>query len=289
MASCDAAATTLVREPWTARGGWDRAEASAELRSAIEAGADVRAKAEGDGKTVAMNAAAFSLDVDVVAFLLSKGADALATDATGKQALHHAASNTSKAAASFATALLAAGADPRTKDDAGSSPMDIAKKRKNAAVLPLLEAWQPPPPDEATLASVRSNGWFGAWTTMAFAAIDKMFDADACEVELLAITGSDDEVECHQEVATLFQALEAAFKRGEMGGGSFRQISQAKIGSDKVVGKLSKLKEDQHVLVVFCAAGKRDAMQKKIAKYNEKCGSRIQVAWASKEAYPVVS
>ena len=61
---------------------------------------------------------------------------------------------------------------------------------------------------------------------------------------------------------------------------SYRQLSAARIAHAAVASKLSKLEDDSHAVVVWCAAPKRDGVAKKLAKYNEKSGDRIGVAWA---------
>ena len=43
------------------------------------------------------------------------------------------------------------------------------------------------------------------------------------------------------------------------------------------------LLEEQHVVLAFCGAAKRDGVAKKVAKYNEKSGDRIAIAWAGKD------
>ena len=105
---------------------------------------------------------------------------------------------------------------------------------------------------------------------------------------ILGAAAIDRNEDLHNELSALMLDLEAAYKSGTMGGGTFRQCSQARVPHAAVVGKLSKLEEEVHALVVYCAPGKRDGIAKKIAKYNEKCGSRIAVAWAAKEdPYPI--
>ena len=105
---------------------------------------------------------------------------------------------------------------------------------------------------------------------------------------MVSLVGADDEISAHQECAALTADLEAAYKGGSMGGGSLRQVTHVRIDHSKIVSKLSKLDDDLHVIVVFCATSKRDGVSKKIAKYNEKLGSeRIATTWAAKEAYPI--
>lgn len=93
---------------------------------------------------------------------------------------------------------------------------------------------------------------------------------------------------CGEQLSALMADLETAYRSGKMSGGSFRQCSQVRIAHDKIVAKLSKLDEEHHVVIAFCGAPKRDATSKKVAKYNEKNGNRILIAWAAKDApYPV--
>jgi hypothetical protein len=238
-----------------------------------------------------MNAAAWCLDVEVVSFLISNGARVSDTDEAGKTALHHGTMNTSKVGVSHAVALLKAGADPRVKDKAGNSSISDAKKKKNAGVLGVLEAWTPPPPDASTLETVRASNCYEPWRKLCFAAVDAAFDSDAAAVELLAIAAPEEEDTAHAEVCALMADLETAYRSGSMGGGlgggSFRQCAAGRIPHDKIVSKLSKLSEEQHVVVVFCAEAKREGVSKKVAKYNEKSGERIAVAWAARDAYPI--
>ena len=84
--------------------------------------------------------------------------------------------------------------------------------------------------------------------------------------------------------------LEAAYKGGRMNGGSYRQCAASKMPPEKIVGKLSKIGEDEHLVVVVCAPAKREGVGKKVAKYSDKLGGRLATAWAAKEAgepYPV--
>ena len=278
------ATATLVQGEWAERARWASGPMMAEVRSAVdERGADVN-EAAADGRTPLMCAASFCVDPDVVGFLLSKGADARAADERGRTALHHLAElNASKTAASYATALLSAGASPMITDSHGHSALSEAKRKKNAAVLAVLEKWQPPPPSAEALAAVRARAWFEPWRREVLAAVDKCFDADAATVELVALTSAEDEAEAHDELSTLMAELEEAYRGGSMGGGSYRQCSRLRLGHEKMAGKLSKLDEDAHVLLAFCARAKREAVQKKVQKYNEKSGHRISAAWATKD------
>ena len=72
---------------------------------------------------------------------------------------------------------------------------------------------------------------------------------------------------------------------GAVGGGSYRQVSLERLEMKDLVKKLSKLEEEQFVVIGACPAGKHDTVTKKVAKYQS--GSKIIAAWASKEAYPV--
>lgn len=163
--------------------------------------------------------------------------------------------------------------------------MDEAKKKKNAAVLQVLEreAAKPKPVDEAQMEAVRSLSWFPVWRANLFKSIDRAFDADATQIDLLVVMGEDN---VDAPMAAIMVDLEAAFKSGTMGGGSFRQVSQERLGPEMLVKKLSKLDDEQYVLVAACPAAKRDAVAKKASKY-DKTGTKIVVAWAMMEAYPV--
>ena len=126
----------------------------------------------------------------------------------------------------------------------------------------------------------RQLPFYAAWLAAVMKAVDKAFDGDADVVELVGLVGDDDEVASHREMAALMADLEEAYKAGKMGGGSYRQLSAARIAHAAVASKLSKLEDDSHAVVVWCAAPKRDGVAKKLAKYNEKSGDRIGVAWA---------
>ena len=136
--------------------------------------------------------------------------------------------------------------------------------------------------------TLRARAWYADWKAAVFKTIDQAFDGDASTVSLLGVTGEDD---LDVALAALMSDLEAAYKAGEMGGGSFRQISPERLGPEALVKKLSKLEEEQMVVFAACPAAKRDAVLKKVAKYNAKAGSKILVAWAGKDgaaaAYPV--
>ena len=122
-------ATALVSGDWVSKAGWDGPHKTNEVRTAVNAGADLAAIDEESGKTVLMNAAAFCFEPDCVSFLLTRGADALATDKAGRTALHHcSATNLSKNAATYASQLLKAGADPRAKDGGGSSSLELVRR-----------------------------------------------------------------------------------------------------------------------------------------------------------------
>jgi hypothetical protein len=282
--SAEARATLVIGE-WAEKARWASGPMMADVRSAVdERGADVNEAAD-DGRTPLMCACSYCVDPDVVGFLLSKGADARAADERGRTALHHlAAQNASKTAASYATALLASGGSPMVPDAAGQTAISEAKKKKNAAVLAVLEAWEPPPPSAETLAAVRSHPWYEPWRREVFGFVDKSFDSDAATVELVGLTAAEDEAEAHDELSALVVDLEEAYRSGSMGGGSYRQCSKVRIGHDKMAGKLSKLGDDQHVILAYCAKAKREGVSKKVQKYNEKSGHRITAAWAIKDA-----
>ena len=108
---------------------------------------------------------------------------------------------------------------------------------------------------------------------------------DVSAVDVLGVTGDDDLDTCF---AALFADLEEAYRTGQMGGGSYRQLRQERLGPEQLVKKLSKLDEEQCVVFAACPAAKRDGVAKKIAKYN-KGAMKIHVAWAEKDAYPVAA
>ena len=275
---------------WTDKAKWSAGPVCEDVRAAIDGGADVNETAD-TGRTPLMLAASFSVDPQVVPLLLSKGASPTLCDAKGATALHCLAqNNTSKFAAGYASALLDKGADPRVLDADGLSALALAKKKKNAVVLAVLEAWVPPPPSAEAMEAVRQLSWFDGWRKAVIAAVDKAFDGDVTSVDLVGIVAAEDEAAAHLEMSTLLGALEAAYKDGTMGGGSFRQCAQVRISPDKVVSRLSKIEEDKAVVLVSCAPTRRDGVAKKVAKYNEKAGERIALAWPNKEApapYPV--
>ena len=266
---------------WSSKSDWDGPKL-AEVRAAIDE-EDVNATSAEGGRTALMNACAFCSGPDgpeIVNLLLSKGANAATADSSGRTVLHHlAGTNTSTVAECYARALLAAGADPRMKDGKGNSVIADAKKKKNAGVLSTLEVWTPPPPPPEALVAVRAQSSYNGWRQVCVAAIDARFDADAEMIELLAVTDEGCEVAAHDELSALIADLEAAYRNGTMGGGSFRQLVQARIGQDKIVSKLSKLDEGKHVILTYCPVAKRDGVQRKVAKANDKCGNRICVAW----------
>lgn len=52
-------------------------------------------------------------------------------------------------------------------------------------------------------------------------------------------------------------------------------MKSSTIVSSHLVAKCSQLQEEEHVLIAFCAAPKRAATLKKVAKYAEKTGGRV--------------
>ena len=80
----------------------------------------------------------------------------------------------------------------------------------------------------------------------------------------------------------LMDELESAYKSGEMGGGTFRQVSLVRLGAEALAKKLSNLDDELFVVIVACPAGKHDTASKKVAKYGS--GSKVIAAWADKAA-----
>ena len=205
-----------------------------------------------------INAAAYTWDPEIVPYLILQGADVHAADAQGRTALHHVtSSNNTAAAAGIAQACCAAGADPNAKDGSGASAFATAKKKRNTAVLAVLEAVlaAPKPVTAEQMEQVRALPWFAGWRRCVIQAIDKCFDADASAVELLGVTG---EADLDAALAALMDELESAYKSGEMGGGTFRQVSLVRLGAEALAKKLSNLDDELFVVIVACPAGKHD-------------------------------
>ena len=251
------------------------------IREAVKQGLDVN-EADEHGRTPLINAAAYTWDPEIVPYLISQGADVHATDAQGRTALHHVtSSNNTAAAAGIAQACCAAGADPNAKDGSGASAFATAKKKRNPAVLAVLEAVlaAPKPVTAEQMEEVRALPWFAGWRRCVIQAIDKCFDADASAIELLGVTG---EADLDAALAALMDELESAYKSGEMGGGTFRQVSLVRLGAEALAKKLSNLDDELFVVIVACPAGKHDTASKKVAKYGS--GSKVIAAWADKAA-----
>ena len=144
------------------------------IREAVKQGLDVN-EADEHGRTPLINAAAYTWDPEIVPYLISQGADVHATDAQGRTALHHVtSSNNTAAAAGIAQACCAAGADPNAKDGSGASAFATAKKKRNAAVLAVLEAVlaAPKPVTAEQMEQVRALPWFAGWRRCVIQAID---------------------------------------------------------------------------------------------------------------------
>ena len=137
----------------------------------------------------------------------------------------------------------------------------------------------PKPVTAEQMEQVRALPWFAGWRLCVIQAIDKCFDADASAVELLGVTG---EADLDAALAALMDELESAYKSGEMGGGTFRQVSLVRLGAEALAKKLSNLHDELFVVIVACPAGKHDTASKKVAKYGS--GSKVIAAWADKAA-----
>lgn len=119
------------------------------MRLAIERGADVNAKNEGDGDTP-LHAAVKNQDgsVEAVRLLIESGADVNAKNGDGETPLHSLARNCvhmRRLAPEFADALLSAGADTSLETNAGETAAQIAERLSkgghdpNVACAELLE------------------------------------------------------------------------------------------------------------------------------------------------------
>ena len=137
----------------------------------------------------------------------------------------------------------------------------------------------PKPVTAAQMEQLRALPWFVGWRRSVFQAIDKCFDADASAVELLGLTG---EADLDPALGALTQDLESAYKSGDMGGGTYRQVSLERLGAEALAKKLSNLDDEIFVIIVACPAGKHDTASKKVAKYGS--GSKVIAAWANKDA-----
>jgi hypothetical protein len=110
-----------------------------EIKSLLEAGADI----EGKGgffslEQTPLACAAWAGKTEAVRFLLEKGANPEPRDMSGDTALWYAVSNGHN---ETVVALMEGGADPRTRCNAGerSSPLELARYRKNDALVAILE------------------------------------------------------------------------------------------------------------------------------------------------------
>ncbi|HKK71925.1 MAG TPA: ankyrin repeat domain-containing protein [Candidatus Krumholzibacteria bacterium] len=102
----------------------------------IDSGADVNVPADNESAVRPLHSAAAGGDSDIVGLLLRDGASVNARQARGHSALHAAAAagNTM-----MARRLLEHGADPDLADDAGRTPVDLARESGHDDLLGLLE------------------------------------------------------------------------------------------------------------------------------------------------------
>lgn len=103
----------------------------------IQAGAPVLARSTNQLNNHPLHAAAAGKSRDVVALLLTHGADANATQAGGWTPLHAAAQN---ADVEMTKVLLANGANADVRADNGQSPLDLAMGQGSQEVVDLLMA-----------------------------------------------------------------------------------------------------------------------------------------------------
>ena len=161
--------------------------------------------------------------------------------------------------------------------NANANPNPSPNPNPNQVLEAVLAA--PKPVTAEQMEQVRALPWFAGWRRCVIQAIDKCFDADASAVELLGVTG---EADLDAALAALMDELESAYKSGEMGGGTFRQVSLVRLGAEALAKKLSNLDDELFVVIVACPAGKHDTASKKVAKYGS--GSKVIAAWADKAA-----
>ena len=108
------------------------------MQTLLERGVDIATLDGGDGHTLLMSAVSPAyLNVDMVKFLLARGADVNAQDDSGSSPLLIAAGSGSAEAVEV---LLQAGASPNTADKRGTSPLISAAGRGDVAVVTRLLA-----------------------------------------------------------------------------------------------------------------------------------------------------
>lgn len=106
-----------------------------DVKQCLAQGANVNARAhEIDGAMVPLEEAIWADAIEIIAILLSNGADANAKDRYGKSPLHHAAIKGSKPIVSL---LIEAGADMNAADCYGT-PLDWAKRLHRSMVATIL-------------------------------------------------------------------------------------------------------------------------------------------------------
>ena len=159
--------------------------------------------------------------------------------------------------------------------------MDEAKKKKNAAVLQVLEreAAKPKPVDEAQMEAVRSLSWFPVWRANLFKLIDRAFDADATQIDLLVVMGEDR------------GRADGCGHGGSRGGlqewNHGRQLPAGLAGKARARDARQAVEARRRgVRLSPHARSKARRRGQKASKY-DKTGTKIVVAWAMMEAYPV--
>ena len=100
----------------------------------LEAGADVNAKNERDGRTL-LHYAARNGDKEIAEILIAEGADVNAKNDNGQTSLHFAAIG---GYMEIAKLLINNGADVNAKDRYGKTPLDWATKNKHPEIADLL-------------------------------------------------------------------------------------------------------------------------------------------------------
>jgi ankyrin repeat protein len=109
------------------------------IKLLIQYGADVNIK-DRNGETALIMAASSSGNVDAIKLLIQYGADLYIKDNNGNTALHHAVLNHNLKNIEI---LLQEGGDDTLLNNYGLTPLDIAKRQNNNAIISLFQKYEP--------------------------------------------------------------------------------------------------------------------------------------------------
>lgn len=110
------------------------------VNALIAAGADVTAAARNPLKVQALHAAVAGRKLEIVKAVLAAGADPNARQQAGFRPMHEAGTNANRALAEL---LLAHGGDPSLTSDDGKSPIDVAREKGHAEFADWLSTQRP--------------------------------------------------------------------------------------------------------------------------------------------------